>query len=355
MKILPLDTQSEKPFLQRKHFAGLGIALLLIALSLTFNPSTAMITRERIAIAESILGKIDNGYVTCPGRDLHSHPSGKRDCQIFLQDVPNIFCVHNSCAGVIAEKNRLLQSLIGKAECGREYKLQPYRPSPQEIQRERDRDRFERLKYRAEKSLAQIVSAHACDPYDLWEMSPIRLEGDAQEDWQLLLQLYRSGDVLWIGDEKESARDDHDDAWKEHCATRFKTAVEWLNSEPTGHHICPNLFKAGVYSRTAENITELRFLVVESDKLTKPESCGVLKWLSKILRMRAVIDTGGKSLHGWFEYPDDKAFKELKAILPGLGCDDALFQQAHTCRLPGPLRDTGRRQHLTYLDLEGVQ
>jgi hypothetical protein len=229
------------------------------------------------------------------------------------------------------------------------------RPSPADVQPEREREQFRALKLRAEKSLRLIAAAHACDVSDLWEMSPYRLDGNAADEGLLLLRLYRPEDVIWIGEKKESARDDHDDAWKLHCATRFRTAADWSKGEPTGHHICPNPFKAGVCSRIAANIVETRFLVVESDTLTKSESCAILKWLSKILWLRAVVDTGGKSLHGWFEYPTSAALKELKAILPALKCDGALFQPAHTCRFPGPMRETGRRQHLTYLDLEGVQ
>jgi hypothetical protein len=315
------------------------------------------------SIAESRLGPIiwttpTAGFIEkgCPGKVLHTHTSSKRDCRVFLNGAPTVYCVHNSCAGIIEEENKLLRSEIGKAQRGANPDFKPWRPSPADIQREREREQSQRLTLHAKKSLAQIIAAHACDPYDFWEMSPVRLDGDAQEDWRLLLQLYDPTDVIWIGEEKESARDDHDDAWKRYCATRFKTAAEWLSGDaPTGHHICPNPFKAGVYGRTGANILESRFLVVESDTLTKSESCAVLIWVSKILRMRAVVDTGGKSLHGWYDYPTSAALKELKAILPALKCDDALFQPAHTCRLPGPLRDTGRRQHLTYLDLEGVQ
>jgi hypothetical protein len=305
------------------------------------------------SIAESIFGPTEwkdlfTGFRECVAKDLHTNRSTKSDLRIKLDGAPTAFCHHTSCASVIEEKNLLLRREIGKAQRGQDGNWKPYRPGPDDLRRQHERGQFQRLKLRAEKSLAQIVAAHSCDVADFWEWSSYRLDGDVVNDWRLHLRLYPPTDEVWIGELHQSGKPEH--------VRNFRTVSEWLKERTApAPHICPNPFKPGVHSRTAENIAEARFLVVESDTLTKPESCAVLKWLSNILRMRAVVDTGGKSLHGWFEYPTTAALKELKVILPALKCDQGLFQLAHTCRLPGPMRDTGRRQHLTFLDLEGVQ
>jgi hypothetical protein len=94
------------------------------------------------------------------------------------------------------------------------------------------------------------------------------------------------------------------------------------------------------------------FLVVESDSLSKEQMLAVFAWMRQFMHLRAIVDTAGKSLHGWFEYPNPFQLEELRVILPTLGCDPALFRTSQPCRLPGALRD-GKFQRLLWLDLEG--
>ena len=118
-----------------------------------------------------------------------------------------------------------------------------------------------------------------------------------------------------------------------------------------GQLTCPATFKSNSFSRSNENILQRRFLVVESDVLSKDQIGAVFKWLKDNvgLRLRAIVDTAGKSLHGWFDYPKKAVVEELEIILPQLGCDKGLFRASQPCRIPGALRD-GRYQSLLYLD-----
>jgi hypothetical protein len=117
---------------------------------------------------------------------------------------------------------------------------------------------------------------------------------------------------------------------------------------------CPSTFKTGTHSRCNDNVVQRRFLVVESDVLDRNQVCAVFHWLEQFTRLRAIVDTAGKSLHGWFDVPSDSTMDELKIILPVFGCDPALFKQAQPCRLPGALRTDreNKVQSLLYLDLE---
>jgi hypothetical protein len=66
--------------------------------------------------------------------------------------------------------------------------------------------------------------------------------------------------------------------------------------------------------------------------------------------LRAVIHTGGKSAHGWFERPPPAHIEELKAIAPALGMDASVFSPAHPVRLPGVKHEkTGVRSRLLFL------
>jgi hypothetical protein len=76
---------------------------------------------ERQQIAMDLLGCIDwqseaHGFLTCPGKHMHTTGDNVRDCEINIDGAPTVFCFHNSCRGIIDAINRELRSRIGKAE-----------------------------------------------------------------------------------------------------------------------------------------------------------------------------------------------------------------------------------------------
>jgi hypothetical protein len=310
-------------------------------------------------IAEHLLGEVtwtevDTGYCRCPGADLHTNVNGPRDCRVIVSGAPTIFCLHSSCAGAVEEVNRRLRSEIGKAECAKSpVALQRRQPTGAEIERRREAERKAQLASRSKTSLAQIIAQHGKDPRDLSQESPVPLRDKAKDDWRLLLQLFPQESVVWIGGPKDSCDSHADERRKDYCLRRFRPVREWLlESEAPGQFTCPSQFRPGVHSRSNENVVGRPFLVVESDVLNKVEVTAIFQWMRAFMRLRAVVDTAGKSLHGWFEYPPEECLAELRVILPALGCDEALFRAAQPCRLPGARRDE-KTQHLLWLDLQG--
>ena len=62
-----------------------------------------------------------------------------------------------------------------------------------------------------------------------------------------------------------------------------------------------------------------------------------------------IIDTAGKSLHGWFVAACSKILEErLKATLVAFGCDPKVFTYSQPVRVPGAWRD-GKLQRLVWL------
>jgi len=319
-------------------------------------------------IAESVLGPISwetdtSGICSCPGEELHSASTKKRDCQFYLDTVPTIFCHHASCAAAVDQANHRVRSAIGKARTASG--CIGYRPTIQEQllrgNRLRKKREKEQLARRSRESLALIIEQHSGSTADLWEASPIRLLDAPEDEWHLLLNLFNSDDIVWIGNTYDSANDDQDERKKAVAAMHFKTAGEWLDSPvpPAGPFICPCTFKEGSHSRCNANVQRQPFLVVESDELSHEHFIGVIILLKQSLRLRAVVDTAGKSLHAWFDYPTDSQMKELRTILPELKCDPAMFRPSQAVRLPGVRRyqmDHGSSvfmgiQALLYLDL----
>ena len=358
--------------------------------------TTANLTlRQRIA--EAVVGAIewigeDRGACRCPGESLHTEATRRRHCMVFLSGVPTIKCVHSSCMPAVDEANRRLRGDTGKAERGEEWL-----PNPEDLARIK-RLREERraaeaskaeLVRTAGKARARILERYAWPEVDVWEASTVRLAGRPEDDHRLVLRIFPADAVTWIGERHESGKPEH--------ARNFRPASEWckLPAAPAPL-VCPAIFKTGSLSRSAENVAGNPFLVVEGDsidpileaKCTRAamirqdleagtinevkatallqryeineddrqrnrEAClAIIRWIRDECRLtlRAVIDAGNKSVHGWFDRPDDNIVAELVAIAGGLGLDPATFRPSQPVRLPGWKRETGRHQRLLYLN-----
>lgn len=236
------------------------------------------------------------------------------------------------------------------------------RPRMTAEQRERaeaERDKL-RLKAKARSGLDSVLSQYPGGFAYFGNRSPVNLlDSDPRNDWKLLLQLFKPDDVVWIGRAPtDSAGPDSTPDWQSFCQTRFRAVSEWLKeSTAPGLFTCPSVFKSGIHSRSNDNVTARRYLVVESDTLDKNQVCAVFRWAEQFSRLRAIVDTGGRSLHGWFEVPQAEALEQLRVIMPQMGCDPALFKLAQPCRLPGGVRadKNNRVQSLLYLDLEATK
>lgn len=166
------------------------------------------------------------------------------------------------------------------------------------------------------------------------------------EHWRYLLCLFDEDDIVWVGRDKW-------DTGKPKHRWRFQRVIDWLGWQACpGKLICPNTFAPRTYSRANDNVLATKFLVVESDELSRNEVGAVFRWLEKAysgMTLRAIVDTAGKSLHGWFDYPSPAVLEELKDFLPRLKFDPAMFAPSQPCRLPGALRDKAY-QRLVYFN-----
>ena len=190
---------------------------------------------------------------------------------------------------------------------------------------------------------------------ELWELSPVRINWEPAEDARNLLEiLYAPDDVLFIGDRFDRG---------------VKTVREWL-ADPnlTKHpHIIPNPLtgqqgstKDGKSSLRADDcVKDFRFAVIEFDDMPREDQIGF--WLSIHLPVVALIDSGGKSIHGWIrtDAPDRAAWEryvegKIFPMLTEIGCDPSCRNEARLSRLPGHFREEKKRiQRILYLDPAG--
>lgn len=276
------------------------------------------------------------GYCHCPGEHLHTTQTPhKRDCIIYADSVPTVYCFHEHCQELISDINRQIREDWSV--------FQPEIP-PDELEKARAAARHKHeLETRAMASLPQILKDFK------WDESEIRVSSkgyESESDWQTFLNLFHDDDVIWVGQPEDTGD------YKKVVNFRRVKELKLLPGGPQGNFTCMSTFRRGSYSRANANVANTPYLVVEGDKiLGDPKSpaekqrnrdaCGaVFRWLEQSigLKLRAVVDSGNKSLHGWFVMPPKAVYDELKVVLPAIGCDRAMFKPSQPVRAPGAIR-----------------
>lgn len=132
----------------------------------------------------------------------------------------------------------------------------------------------------------------------------------------------------------------------------IRSASDWsaLDALTTLTYICPNPMRehfikrsdGAVQIRCQANVAKRRWLVVECDsqELKHSDQSRILSALSLLLPLKMVVDSGGKSLHGWF-HVEGREWKEIVAFFYRaclLGADRTKFDESGWVRLPGGTR-----------------
>ena len=283
---------------------------------------------------------LKRGVVACPGEDRHTHETRPGHCLVYPNDGrPRLYCTHQSCKAEIDVANQRLFALRAKPAASE---------SSAERQKRLKREAAEQqeqatLALRLKRALPDILREYAWPHAEIAANTPTNVP--PEDHWKLLLvALFRDEDVIWCGRDERDSGPGHED--------RFRPVAEWMHERSCpGPLVCPHPFKPGTCSRSNDNVVEPRYLIVESDHLSKGQVGAIFRWIEAKIgpRLRAVVDTGSKSLHGWFEYPAPAVFDDLKVILPLLSCDGKMFTLSQPCRLPSHANPkTGNMQTLLY-------
>lgn len=103
-------------------------------------------------------------------------------------------------------------------------------------------------------------------------------------------------------------------------------------------------------ARCAANFKRRRFVIAEFDGgESKEEQTRLLQALSCLAPLKLVVDSGGKSLHGWFDLAGwkESAMVEHFGRCAVLGADISRWDICGWVRMPGGLRE-GRRQKIVW-------
>ena len=193
------------------------------------------------------------------------------------------------------------------------------------------------------------------------EGSPLQFDiEDPRNAAELIHHLFEPNDFIWNGGLASSGSPSH--------AANFLTAVELLKKSCIGDRITGSTFKTNIprlHNRAKEHIDRRLFILVESDDLIgkKPEnkaeaeenkalSACLFPFLTMLnVTIRAVIDSGGKSLHFWVDYSEHNEALLLK-LAEGLHLDRLVIANgAAPLRLPGCIHEkTMKPANLIYLN-----
>ena len=312
--------------------------------------------------AEKTLGPIkwddlNRGRCACPGKHLHTGKNTESDCTIFVDGVPTVYCFHTSCRSEVENVNRLLRKAIGAGKGswtlvlpnGERLVSQPrINPMPRNAVIDRNQnDGFKKLlediAYKASQMKEAIFDHYQMSLPDVWEDSPTNVDLEC-DDFRVFLNWWRQGDNVWVGEVTDTGRDE--------CRQNFNPNWQWMGlTHQPPQFTCGSAFVSGSTTRSNKTVAARRFLVVESDELTKEQCIAVFRYFKQRMRrtLHGIVDTGGKSLHGWFTFPasqDDE--QHAKALLTALDCDPAMFKASQPVRCPGARRDNGKRQCLIW-------
>lgn len=248
--------------------------------------------------------------------------------------------------------------------------------------------RAQALARRSAMAVTLLIEQHPWDFAQIWEDSPRRPDAP-QDEAMALMRIFKPEDIVWCGDvhhsiQKEDLAVMPDDFkggaerwehWKGQVRRCFRHALEWVNYPMPGPRVCAAHFKTDSegrqWSRSLTEVAAPRFLVVEHDKVPLDAQGALLRWLrEKVgLRLRAIVFTGGKSLHGWFDYPLAAHVPRLRVMLSGvqvervtegkatrqyeggMGFDAAIWNHVQPWKVPGhPHPKTGNVASLLWIE-----
>jgi hypothetical protein len=195
---------------------------------------------------------------------------------------------------------------------------------------------------------------------ELWERSPVRIDWPPESGGiEVLRWLYSPDDRLFIGARHDAG------------AGCVLPVSEWVARFERGisipEHIVPNPLsgksgptKEGKPSYRADScVVQFRLATVEFDAM--PREKQIQFWAGVKLPVVALIDSGGKSIHGWIRIDAANADEwtrrvegELFDILRVVGVDGTSKNEARLSRMPGHFRAEKKRwQRVLYLNPDG--
>jgi hypothetical protein len=167
------------------------------------------------------------------------------------------------------------------------------------------------------------------------------LPDTARGHFQVFSRLWKPSEIAWVGN-----RYDHQAAFKSHLfelSNDWERAWEMVESQGLDH-TSGLTWDSSATARSPKKFGRKRkFLVVEHDGLAINQQVGLIAGLMQSkrfgLNLLAIIETGGKGVHAWFDGSQINAmtYNSLRDFLKAVGGDSPVFSWSST-RTPGAIR-----------------
>ena len=181
---------------------------------------------------------------------------------------------------------------------------------------------------------------------DLQEASPAIVDQATGETERIIDLLFPGDALLCCGTAVDRAETKPREEWRGELA-QLPFIVPSPMLRPVG------LTKEGKPSpRCLDNTGPRRFLVVEFDRGFPDDHAAILLHLAERAPLALVVHSGGKSLHGWFYCKDcdRESLESFSTYAVKLDADPATFTPCQFVRMPGGLRDNGKKQQVLFLN-----
>lgn len=220
----------------------------------------------------------------------------------------------------------------------------------------------------SEGAFAKIAAAkRGATIESIMARSPVSLDfPEPEAGWRTLEALYEPDDLLYIGPFQAAGS----------LGSNIRSATEWIAAFKSGCHTSPFIIPnpltglpGPVKDGTKETligdscVAKFRHMVVEMDRASLEDQLAF--WSYAALPVRALIMSGGKSIHAWVDV-DCSGVEEWEreveqdlypAYLIPLGHDANCINESRKSRFPGHLRNDekvkGVMQKLIWLSPEG--
>lgn len=198
----------------------------------------------------------------------------------------------------------------------------------------------------------QAVLSEGYRLVDLWEESTHRFEDNEPHTERIIDVLFPGNPLLCCCGKRRTE-----------FATRPRE--EWRGKLSDRQFIVPSpmsartgLTKQGKKSQhTLSNTGARRFLVIEFDSGSLDDHAALLRHLSGRWPLALVVNSGSKSLHGWFycHGQPEEDLREFMRRAVSLGADPMTWIRSQFVRMPDGTRDDGRRQRAFFLNPEVIK
>lgn len=185
--------------------------------------------------------------------------------------------------------------------------------------------------------------SHQIDRYQLWELSPYRIDEGVTQRMILDLLFPDPNGLVCVGKS----------AYEFHTArlAQFKDLTQCQFIVPCYMSKKIGLTQDGKESmHCLDNCGPRRFCVCDLDDPPSDQHPSILWHLSKLADLVMVVSSGGKSLHGWFMMPEEREKQFWTAAIKS-GADPALMRNRSSfVRIPFGTRNNGNIQAVVYFD-----